>query len=192
MWQCISAQVPYSLEDVILKDTTECEAIRKQLRDSYLPGQLEEDGDASRFMDIIRQCWRRDPMYRTTADTVARTLQELCASVVLQTSGIEKSLMEDVENRRSAVDGDLDRIQQGALQAVQEARLLNKDAAKLLQSTSRIKSEDFRVLFDQADSSNPVASFIIGAALWWNIADFPFEEAGDTSTRAVALTYEGK
>ncbi|KAF8854351.1 hypothetical protein BDZ45DRAFT_676994 [Acephala macrosclerotiorum] len=191
LWQCIFCQVPYGAKKHIYKETDECEAIRKRLRKGDMPGSLGDARETFKFRDLIQQCWRRDPMYRTTADAVARSLQGLSASLALPNISEDHELL-DSKVAGSLAHCDLDEVQQKALIAVQEARLLNKTSPKFVQSASRISKEDFSIIMDGDNGSNPVISFIVGAAFWWNLTDFSFEEANDYSTLATSLTSDGK
>jgi hypothetical protein len=91
-------------------------------------------------------------MSRTTADAVARALQGLSASIALLNPSIGHGVTEP-ESSSSSVRFDIESIQQKALKAVQEARILNKTSPKFLQKQQIARPEIGSGLIGKAEKT---------------------------------------
>jgi hypothetical protein len=60
-------------------------------------------------------------------------------------------------------------IQQRSLLVVREARDLNRGAVNLVQLEKKIDSSDFERLVEAEDGTDALISFIVGAAIYWNV-----------------------
>jgi serine/threonine protein kinase len=191
LWECLSGRFPYEMESQVLKTSDDCPKIRYSIQKGLLPGPIVDYAEALGLSTLIRQCWKLDPMHRTTADAIAKELYGITAGLAVPKPETEIAIAE------SQVSGVLERsddekILQRALEAIRVARTVNKSAKKFVQSSSTISQDDFAALVGENDGNHPVVSFVLDAALWWNIAGTSWMESEDSSVSFVTLTLDGK
>lgn len=194
LWQCLTGQFPYGVAEEVLKDTEECRIIRESLSHEELPGTIDDYEEAPGLADIIRQCWTRDPMLRPTASAVALRLIDVTAhlavaesnlvSADMQSSAAARNTLDVLENRQIAT------IQKRTLDIIRDARHVNKNSTDLVQSTARIDLNDFNMLLE--DGTDPLTSFLLGAAFWWNVNPVSLDDPGTGFIPVLTLSNNGQ
>jgi hypothetical protein len=77
------------------------------------------------------------------------------------------------------LDSDQAGFQGRAITAIKAARTLNGKSPTCKQSTQLVAEGEFQALLDSDEDFDPVASFVIGAVLFWNLAPAPKELGTD-------------
>jgi hypothetical protein len=71
----------------------------------------------------------------------------------------------------SSRNGDVQSLVKKALNGTSDARSLNKDSSIFVQSTKILSTREYSLMFDASDGTDPMIGFILGAALWWHLAE---------------------
>ena len=155
IWQCISGAVPYDIQESVLSGTQKVEIVQEKLRHGEPPGQIEPYGEQPGLSDLILNCWKKEPMSRTTANAVAKALQGIAATMAMPKPELEDDIG-DFGFPCEPGGSRLDSVQETALEAVKQARDLNRVSPNFVQSSTKINLQDFSALLDGDDGSDPV------------------------------------
>lgn len=193
IWQCIFGHSPYGISNEVLPSAegyfNDLGKIEEAMKQGSLPGAFEEGYEALELSDIIRRCWKKDPILRPTAATVAQDLlyikTRLSFSIAAQESDDGRSL---------ATLPRVEESQAGAWKAIKEARELNKNSLIPVQPNLKSAASDFNLLLNEDDEQGPVTSFVLGAMIFWNLTDdFQWQDIyGDTVFPSLAMSSHGK
>ena len=177
--------MPFESEEPALQKTQARLDIQAILRNSDgNPGSLDSLQELPSVQDIVRQCWSHEPLVRPTAEFVTQALYD----AMIQRSSNDQAASEDFQAQKlpgedntseimvSMTDGAS--ILEKGMEVVVEARRLNTKSKSFVQLQGRsISRTVFESLVNKDDDMNPVRSYAIGAAIWWNVvADYPVSD----------------
>jgi hypothetical protein len=168
---------------------TDLEKIEEAIKQELLPGAFGGGDDALELSYIIRRCWKKDPILRPTAATVAQELlyfkTRLSFSIGAQESNDGRSL---------ATLAQVEESQARAWKAIKEARALNKNSLIPVPPKLKSAASDFDLLLTEDDEQGPVTSFILGAMIFWNLSDdFQWQDMySDAVLPSLAMSSHGK
>jgi hypothetical protein len=74
IWQLIYRKLPFNVENPIEEPSEAVADIRKQLQSQEKPGNLEDIPEAPGLVQLVAECWNRDPLLRPAASNIAENL----------------------------------------------------------------------------------------------------------------------
>lgn len=164
LWQCASGGFPFGEENPILSD----HSARKSLEDKIAkedPGRADACEDIPGISELVQRCWKRRGDLRPTGADVARILEEVYTRMSCAMTASH------VQNDNSAA---LDAIQSRLMERIKLAREKNPPGTKdlVIGKELRVSEDEFEQYYSgfQWDA---VKSFVIGAALFWGLAEAP-------------------
>lgn len=158
IWQCVSGEFPFNATEAVGKERRL--SIRKQLSEGMLPWGSEKPSDIewAEVVPIITNCWRRTPTLRPPPAFVA----EQILAIYTRFSALPASEQESAPLDKESVEIIINRCSE----MVQKARNGETDMEKLTDA-------EFRVLLQRNQQAfDPVTSFLLGAAIWWQVSKF--------------------
>jgi hypothetical protein len=192
LWQCVSGKFPFGESAEVAHGSAKSTEIRQHLSRGDQVGSLESLEDVPELAALVGRCWHRDPMARPTASDIALTLIGLSArvaSLVIPAHSDIRPSSTGMDRPEEQLQEELQQIQQRSLLVVREARDLNRGAVNLVQLDKKIDASDFERLVEEEDGTDALISFIVGAAIYWNVCQTSEEE---TLIPAVTLSDDCK
>jgi hypothetical protein len=180
VWQILEWRLPFDCDDSDLS-SEETLSVRERLRDGQLPwGENEmKDDERSELKPIILECWQAENL-RLPSSYVAQRLGHVFTRY---RSRSETPFSTSFPERQLA------RLSQIRNQTMHVVKLARNEKAKLPQD-NQISNDDVRFLLESLQAQfNPVTSFLLGAAIWWQLT--PFDGWDDDFQEAYDLQLDG-
>ncbi|KAK3391180.1 kinase-like domain-containing protein [Podospora didyma] len=176
LWEWVEQKFPFGLAEPVLVDAADrqpqpadgadtperqADSVHRALDRRDLPWLREDTSVAPPILALIRGCCHLAPAIRPSMAFVARSLWLLLSggSVLIVTPE------QDREETKSRVHSILE--------------LAEKKAGDQHQ-TLRVQMQDAEVLRSLADDGDPVASALLGAAIWMDLTDYGVDGDGDS------------
>ncbi|KAI9776084.1 MAG: hypothetical protein M1839_000597 [Geoglossum umbratile] len=183
IWQTMSGSLPYGLIDPVLPGCSEFISIREKLLNKVLPGSIPPTTPPA-VKSMIQQCWQSDPRLRPTATAIAEALQDFIINLTHPSPfGNFPHLGPDYPcNPKPCVE----KVIRASLELIGEAR-----QGTLSPTRRKLSAADFHLLFTDGNSWGPAKYFIVGALIWWALADESVYEMGDHLVLSLPLGGNG-
>lgn len=94
IWQFISGKVPYDIDEEVLPENQKHDHVLNMIKRGDLPGALENIDASWDVLNLIGQCWNKQPLLRPTAASVAESLLDIRTRLSMPVSvadGISKA-----------------------------------------------------------------------------------------------------
>jgi hypothetical protein len=155
IWELVSGSFPYDQPYEVFEGET-AKHIRERVANSSLPwvNCPSTDPLLNRVAKIVTECCRPRPNVRPSAAYVAHCLFEIQESAAVKIDPTA-SLTEDVKSQVSKI---LDEADEAAKRGIEPA-------------SKKLDAQLTQELRDFVSQNDPVACFLYGSAIWYNLVD---------------------
>lgn len=164
VWQCLTGLLPFEKSSKEAEVNESRESISCLLSQGQLPWLSNKMDEAAwgGVIPVILSCWRSQPSLRPPPAFVAqRLLDILTEGCILPNFSVRPSLSADSQ-KIERISGECWAI----IQKVRKSKGIREDRDKLAGNEFHFLLRSSREAFD------PVISFLVGAAIWWEVSDF--------------------
>lgn len=165
LWQCVVGDFPFGEATPIFSDANARKRLEARIANED-PGKT--DRCEAGIAELIRQCWRRHGHLRPTGADVARILEQIYTRMSCEMTGSHVQ----VDNAAA-----LDAVQSKLMERIKLARAKNPPGTKdlVVPKDLKVSQLEFETYYSgfQWDA---VKSFVVGAALFWELAQAPVDD----------------